>query len=101
MRNLEEVMLFCSADFDAGCRELPAREPGRYRAEVVVPPRWVNTGEYRLVVGLTGYHPTVSYERLEPLQFQVVDHNEYVIADTAVRRGLFKPMLPWKTEALP
>lgn len=100
VRTLEEVMLFCTADYDVGCAALPAREAGLYRAEVEWPAAWINAGDYRLVVGLIGHHPPVTYERVEPLQFQVVDHGNYVFADLATRRGLFKPLLPWQTRQL-
>lgn len=95
------IMAFSSADFDGHPELCGERVPGRYRATVRVPGKWLNPGTYQIIAGLVRKAPVTVYDRVEALQFEVRDVNTPGGAMNDHRRGILQPVLDWHTLPLP
>jgi homopolymeric O-antigen transport system ATP-binding protein len=99
LRTLQEVWAFGTSDADTDAEQLGEREPGLYTTRVEVPGKWLNAGDYQLVVGITGYSPTTPYDRVEACSFTILDVGTPERLRTGQSRaGVLQPFLPWETE---
>lgn len=97
--SLDGTLLFSSVDYDLHPELRETRQPGYYRTRFSIPKQWLNPGAYSLSVILNSSNPSVVYDRIENLQFDVIDdgatpksvHNE------SARGGILQPFLDWKT----
>src|SRR6185295_4904407 len=88
---------FTSADFDGHSELLAAREPGRYKTEVVIPARWLNVGRYTLRVATANAMSSECYDDIEALIFNVVDTGTPGSVNGIKRPGVLQPILEWET----
>jgi lipopolysaccharide transport system ATP-binding protein len=101
LQTVEGTMAFCSADYDMNHDLLGSREPGSYQADIRIPEKWLNVGEYSLIVGLVRNHPLIVYHREDTLSFRIEEVGTPAsIVKEGVRRGVFQPFLPWETRKL-
>ena len=96
----EQVLVFAWGDCDYDPAPLGGRPPGFYVANTSVPGHFLNVGSYTLVVGITGYSPLKSYDRVEAAQFSVYDHETYPLQEMGSRGGILKPRLAWSSARL-
>jgi lipopolysaccharide transport system ATP-binding protein len=97
IRTLDDQIVFASTDNDLDPEILSYREPGYYAAKCIIPEGLLNTGNYRLVVGLnrvTGFNET--FERIDDLVISVEDTNHYHSNEISERTGVIKPFLNWE-----
>jgi lipopolysaccharide transport system ATP-binding protein len=97
---LDGTCAFTSADFDGHSELLAAREPGRYKTEVVIPARWLNIGRYTLRVATANAMSGDCYDDIEALVFNVVDTGTPGSVNGIRRPGVLQPVLDWKTTKL-
>ena len=96
---MEGTLVFSTADHDMFPEMLERREPGYYRATLAIPEKWLNVGEYNVVVGLVQNRPLTVYDRVETINFTVVEvGTPGSMTQEGVRRGVLQPYLPWRTE---
>ena len=100
IRTMLDIEVFSSADYDSDASLLGERQPGRYRARVVIPGALLNVGSYYVVVGAACQQPLVGYERIQACSFSVVDNASYPIAEGATRTGLVKPRFAWRSSRI-
>lgn len=94
LRAADEVIAIASSEYDADPRVLEKRGPGRYRAEVAIPPI-LNAGTYTVIAGITRYEPDVHLDRMEGVQFTIRDVARDM-EEWSARAGIVKTVLPWK-----
>jgi hypothetical protein len=95
----EGVMVFTTADFDANTRMLERREPGYYRARLLIPPKWLNYGRYTVIVGVVQNAPLIVFDRTEVLIFTVREiGSPSAMHQAGTRRGVLQPLMEWTTE---
>lgn len=95
------VSVLTTADHDADMTMLEDRKPGVYEGEVVIPPQFLNPGEYMVRVWIADGFAVVAYERLDALRFSVMDTGtpgSHFGQDS--RRSLLQPIFPWETKNL-
>ena len=98
LRTLQDVWVFGTADSDTDAAQLDEREPGTYTSRVEIPGKWLNGGDYQLVIGITGYSPTTNYDRVEACSFTILDVGTPERLRTGQSRpGVLQPFLPWET----
>lgn len=92
------IMGFCSGDYDLHPEMRGKRQPGYYQSEIVIPGKWLNTGQYLIVIGLVQNSPLEIYDRLETITFNVIDNGTTPNSSfqDGTRRGIFQPFLDWK-----
>jgi len=88
---------FVTGDFDSHPELLGARQPGRYRTTVEIPPRWLNTGRYTVTVYIANASSGVVYDQLEAIVFNVVDTGTPGSRHGVERKGVLQPILDWTT----
>lgn len=97
----DHIPVFASADYDAHPERLDTRQPGIYRTRVEIPKQWLNTGKYIVQVYLANGSEGTVYEKIDALQFQVMDTGTPgSFHGMNYRRGVLQPMLDWVTERL-
>lgn len=93
----ENIPVFGTADTDATDVELrQIRRPGYYETDVTLPERWLNVGQYYVVVGISRQAARVLFDRIEVSSFRILDIG--VIEHG--RPGFLQPLLPWTTNAI-
>lgn len=98
IQTLDGIMAFCTADYDMHPEILGQRRPGRYQADIHIPEKWLNVGEYSLIVGLVKNNPVIVYHREDTLSFRIEEvGTPGSILQAGVRKGVFQPFLPWDT----
>ncbi len=70
LQTMEGEYVFVSADHDIDQSMLGVRKPGYYHAKFHVPGKWLNVGEYLIVVGLNKNRPVERYNREDDGLFQ-------------------------------
>lgn len=102
IQSLDGIMPFTSGDYDLHPELRNRREVGYYRSRLTIPGRWLNTGAYLLTVCLNTNNPVVSYDRVEALQFDVIDNGTTPksVFNETIRGGVFQPYLDWQTARL-
>jgi lipopolysaccharide transport system ATP-binding protein len=93
LRTADEVIALATNEYDADPKALERRGPGRFRAEIPLPPV-LNAGTYTVVAGVTQFEPDVHLDRMEGVQFTVVDAQRE-LPEWNQRAGVFKPVIPW------
>lgn len=88
---------FVTGDFDAHPELLTAREPGRYRTAVEIPPRWLNIGRYTVTVSIANATSGEVYDHLDAIVFNVVDTGTPGSRHGVERKGVLQPVLDWTT----
>ncbi len=92
----EGQIVFCTADSDRAPELLLHREEGLYETTVEFPARWLNYGEYSVVVGLIRTSPVEVFYREEALIFEIDESGmPSAVTGTGSRGGLVQPELPW------
>jgi lipopolysaccharide transport system ATP-binding protein len=96
IQTMEGVIAFCTADHDTNPEMLRARAPGHYQADIAIPAKWLNAGEYNVIVGVVRNNPVVVYNREETLTFSVLDvGTPGSVLREGVRKGVLQPILEW------
>ena len=99
LRTLDDQVVFASTDNDVNPERLEERVPGDYVARVIIPKKLINTGNYRLVVGLNRmYGDNEIYDRVDELLIKVEDLAKYHSKEITLRQGIIKPFLKWETK---
>jgi lipopolysaccharide transport system ATP-binding protein len=99
LQTIDGVIVFVTTDHDVDQRWLERREPGRYRADVEIPGKWLNVGEYTVLIGVVRNNPVEVFNREETISFEIVEiGTPGSITKEGVRRGVLQPYLPWTTE---
>lgn len=92
----EGQIVFCTADSDRSPELLLHRDEGTFEATVEFPARWLNYGEYSVVVGLIRMNPVEVFHREEVLIFEIDESGmPSAVTGTGSRGGLVQPELPW------
>lgn len=92
------TVLFASSDADGNEVLFTSRDKGRYRAVLKISGRFLNTGNYNVVIGINGYKPDIAYDRIDNLNISVIDSDRYANPEFVQRIGFLKPGLHWSTE---
>lgn len=96
IENTDGIMVFTTADYDLNQEMLKERDPGYYQADICIPARWLNTGQYIVVAGIVRNHPLTVYDRVEALRFSVNEVGSPAsILEAGTRRGVLQPTLRW------
>lgn len=91
------VHAFATSDYDTTPSLFDHRKPGSYRGEVKIPSRWLNGGNYSITAYLAGKH--IYYDRAETVVFSIIEvDSPGSIYEVGWRKGVFQPILNWKTE---
>ena len=99
IRTAEEVWILGTTDCDVEESMLRHREAGYYRTAVRVPSRWLNSGRYYVVVGIMKNTPVISYDRVEAVDFTILDVNTPSRLRSGQNRlGVLQPFLKWDTK---
>jgi lipopolysaccharide transport system ATP-binding protein len=88
-------VILASTDSDLDALQYRTKNKGRYSAAIKLESRFLNTGVYDLVMGINGYAPSVTYDRVENVAFKIVDSAEYDNPEFYERIGFIKPILKW------
>ncbi len=100
VQSLEGDYLFMSCDCDADLAMLGTRKPGYYSTELRIPGKWLNVGEYLVVVGLNKNRPVERYAREDTVSFKILDIGTPArLTWDGGRPGVIQPFLKWKTSA--
>ncbi len=101
IENMEGIRVFTSVDYDQYPDMLEIRKPGHYQADVKIPEKWLNVGQYKVIVGIVKNHPLVVYDRVEAITFNVLEiGTPNSLIRSAPRVGVFQPILDWKLTRL-
>lgn len=101
VRTLDEQEVFASTDNDLDPERLNNRNEGSYVSQVKIPRKLLNTGNYRLVVGLNRiYGDCEIYDRIDDIIFTIEDLSVYHSKEIGERSGLIKPFLKWETKRI-
>lgn len=96
LRTIDEQIVFASTDNDLNPKMLESREPGIFRTSCAIPEKLLNTGNYRLVVGLNRIiGDNEVYDRVDDLIINVEDLAKYHSKEISERTGIIKPFLKW------
>src|SRR5262249_3633645 len=103
IHTMQDVIAFGSADTDVDEGKLgEERQPGYYRAAVELSDKWLNAGNYFVVVGITSYFPLTEFDRVKILNFTILDVGTPERLRTGNNRpGVLQPFLKWQTVAVP
>jgi lipopolysaccharide transport system ATP-binding protein len=102
LHTMQDAVAFGSADTDEHDGRLgEERQPGYYRASVELSDKWLNAGRYFVVVGITSYFPLTEFDRVEILNFTILDVGTPEKIRTGYSRpGILQPFLKWETTAV-
>ena len=93
----DEVLAFATGDYDTTPSLFDHRQPGSYRGEVRIPSRWLNGGQYTITAYLSSKN--ISHDRAETVAFTIIElDSPGSLFAVGWRKGVFQPMLEWKTE---
>ena len=96
LQTMDGVMAFCTSDYDMNPELLLDRSPGYYKTDISLPEKWLNVGEFNIIVGVVKNHPVIVYDREETVTFSVLEvGTPGSILKEGVRRGVFQPFLKW------
>lgn len=98
VHTIDGTCAFTTADFDTRADLLAIRHPGRYRTEVVIPPRWLNIGRYTVRVASANAMSGACYDDIEAIIFNVVDNGTPGSVNGITRPGILQPVLDWQTQ---
>jgi lipopolysaccharide transport system ATP-binding protein len=101
LQTIESQYIFVTADYDLNPSMLGVRRPGYYRADIHLAGKWLNVGEYQVVVGLNKNHPVEQYNREETLTFKILNiGTPSLVGSDHIRPGFLQPYLRWDTKSL-
>ena len=102
IRTTSEVIVFETMDFDVDRTLLDRREVGYYHTFVDVPGKWLNAGDYTILICLGNLQLKRNYDRVKALDFTIlnVETPSMVAQPNLNRLGVLQPILEWKTEKL-
>ena len=90
------VFVFATGDYDMRPDLLGRRKAGYYISEFYVQEKWLNVGEYTVIVGLVQNSPVIVYHREDTISFSVIEVGTPAsILQTGVRRGVLQPFIKW------
>ncbi len=93
--------VFVSAEFDGHPERLSLRQPGQYLSSVELPGKWLNTGQYLVMIYLTNVDRNVVYEKIEALTFTITETGSPAsYLGVIQRKGVLQPDLDWATTRL-
>ena len=96
IRTMEGVVVFESADTDVDAHLLDLRKKGYYRDFIPLPEKWLNHGLYTILVGIVQYTPLIVYDRVETIQFTILDiGTPESIRGQKGREGILQPFIKW------
>lgn len=97
LQTMEGVRVFNTADHDLKPEMLGRRVPGYYMTDVLIPEKWLNIGEYNVIVGVVENNPLVVHNREETITFNVSDvGSPGSIFKENTRNGVLQPYLEWR-----
>ena len=101
IRTVEGVVAFETAESDVDDYLLNEREVGYYKSTFKVPPKWLNAGNFYLVVGIAKWHPQIGYDRIDTLGFSILNTGTPEKLRTGYdRHGILQPFLKWECSKL-
>jgi lipopolysaccharide transport system ATP-binding protein len=101
LESLDGTMVFTTTDYDKDPQMLKLRTPGRYKARVIIPGKWLNYGRYLVIVGIVQNAPLVVFNRDETLIFSVLEiDSPSALFQSGTRRGVLQPILDWDTKRI-
>ena len=101
LRTIEGNVIIDTADTDVDGHLLGTREVGYYNTLIKVPPSWLNTGNYILVVGIVRYNPETTYDRVEAANISILDIGTPEKIRTGFSRpGILQPFIKWETPSI-
>ncbi len=99
LRTIEGIIAFDTADTDIDGHLLEVRGVGNYTTTINYPPNWLNAGNYILVVGIVRYNPETTYDRVEAVNFSILDiGTPEKIRTGSSRPGILQPFIKWETK---
>jgi len=97
IRTVEGIVAFETAESDIDDYLLNEREVGYYKSDFKCPPKWLNAGNFYLVVGIAKWHPPISYDRIDTLGFSILNTGTPEKLRTGYdRHGILQPFLKWE-----
>ena len=102
IQTADGVIGFCSSDYDLNPELRGRRSPGYYRSEVTIPGKWLNTGQYLVILGVVQNSPVIVYDRRETIAFTVIDNGSTPNAafQDGTRKGILQPFLKWESQKI-
>lgn len=102
LETADGIVVFNSCDYDSDVALLGLRQAGRFTATVNIPAYMLNTGYYRLVVGLNCNRPVVSFARVETVTIEVMEQGclDAILFPKSDRKGVLQPRLEWVTDRI-
>lgn len=101
LRTLDDQIVFASTDNDTDPAKLETRKKGKYSAKIIIPKKLVNSGSYRLVVGLNQISGEMeNFDRYDEITFSIEDLSIYHSKEISERPGIIKPFLNWTTKKI-
>ena len=97
VQSMDGIHIFTTTDCDRNLELLGKRKPGYYKYDVLIPSKWLNLNEYNVVVGIVKNNPLIIYDRVETINFNIVDYDgsapESIFGDHRI--GILQPCLHW------
>jgi hypothetical protein len=101
VQTMEGEYVFVTSDHDLDQSMLDVRKPGYYCAQLRIPGKWLNVGEYLIVVGLNKNRPVERYNREDTVSFKILDIDTPArLTWDGGRPGVLQPYLSWETKAV-
>lgn len=98
LQTIEGMYVLVTVDYDLNPDMLCRREKGIYHTDVIIPAKWLNTGEYCVNVGIVKKVPLEIFDQHEVFRFTVADPGTTPVSlfNESMRRGVLQPFLPWE-----
>lgn len=92
-------MIFTTIDCDLNPKLLLKRSMGYYKTTVSIPPKYLNIGNYSIIVGIVQNEPLIVFDRVEAIDFIVSSEPkpEHILFKDGPRKGYVQPLLEWST----
>ena len=96
IRTMEGIYAFESMDSDVDTNLFDLRKKGYHRAFIPLSEKWLNHGLYTILVGIVQYNPLIVYDRVEAIQFTILDiGTPESIRGQKGREGILQPFIKW------
>ncbi len=92
-------MIFTTVDCDLNPKLLLNRSIGYYKTIVSIPQKYLNIGDYSIIVGIVHNDPLIVFDRVEALGIIVSPEPkpEHILFKDGPRKGYVQPLLEWST----
>lgn len=103
LQTIDGMNLLCSADYDLHPRLRHERRPGYYKADLVIPKKWLNVNTYGVTVGINTNDAIVEvFDYVDTIKFDIIDNGTTPKStfSEAARSGILQPYLDWKTSKI-